>query len=193
MFLCCTSSKSRFEACHYKGIFIRCTKYSDFLWAWRSVCTSGSALAWSRYARHKKGRSRERSFEDRAVTHISLILNQLKKEVWSFSGHTHDTKMIWSACTLAFFTFLHAGEMIVPNNQAFNQSTHLSITHVAVGNANNPAILQIRIKHSETDLLWRGVDLYVGRTWSNLCAVSAIKGVDRWGLGGASAPPLFEQ
>jgi hypothetical protein len=115
-----------------------------------------------------------------------LILNQLK-QVWSPTGHTHDTKMIWAACTLAFFAFLRAGEMTVPNNQAFNQSTHLSIADVAVDAS--PAILQIKIKQSKTDLFRRGVELYVGRTGSNLCAVSAM--LDYLNKRGMSPGPLF--
>ena len=69
-----------------------------------------------------------------------LILNKLK-EVWSPSGHNHDVKMIWAACTLAFFAFLWAGEMTVPNNQAFDESAHLSVSDVAVDDASNPDCL----------------------------------------------------
>lgn len=69
-----------------------------------------------------------------------LILNKLK-EVWSPSGHNHDIKMIWAACTLAFFAFLRAGEMTVPNNQAFDESAHLSVSDVAVDDASNPDCL----------------------------------------------------
>ena len=102
-----------------------------------------------------------------------LILGQLKG-VWSPAGHTHDTKMIWAACTLEYFAFLRAGEMTVPNNQTFDPSVHLSVADIAVDDAKNPSVLQINIKQSKTDPFRRGVNLYVGRTGSDLCAVSAM-------------------
>ena len=116
------------------------------------------------------------------------ILSQLKG-VWSSSGHTHDTKMIWAACTLCFFAFLRAGEMTVPNNQAFDESAHLSITDVAVDDASNPSVLQIRIKQSKTDPFRRGVDLYVGKTSTAICPVSAV--LDYLSVRGMSPGPLF--
>ena len=102
-----------------------------------------------------------------------LILGQLKG-VWSLSGHTHDTNMIWAAYTLAYFTFLRAGEMTVPNNQTFDPSVHLSVADIAVDDAKNPSVLQIKIEQSKMDPFRRGVNLYVGRTGSDLCAVSAM-------------------
>ena len=102
-----------------------------------------------------------------------LILGQLKG-VWSPAGHTHDTKMIWAACTLEYFAFLRAGEMTVPNNKTFDPSVHLSVADIAVDDVKNPSVLQINIKQSKTDPFRRGVNLYVGRTGSDLCAVSAM-------------------
>ena len=64
--------------------------------------------------------------------------------------------------------------MTVPNNQTFNESSHLSVSDVAVDDAPNPAVLQIKIKQSKTDPFRRGVYLNVGRTGSNLCAVAAM-------------------
>ena len=95
-------------------------------------------------------------------------------------------KMIWAACTLAFFAFLWAGEMTVPNNQSFDQSSHAD---VAVDDASNPAVLQIKIKQSKTDPFRREVQLYVGRTGSNLCAVVAM--LDYLSVRGMSPGPLF--
>lgn len=117
-----------------------------------------------------------------------LILGQLK-EVWAPSGDTHDMKMIWAACTLAFFAFLRAGEMTVPNNETFDSSVHLSIADIAVDDAKNPSVLQISIKQSKTDPFRRGVDLYVGRTGSDLCAVSAM--LSYLSVRGMTPGPLF--
>ena len=118
------------------------------------------------------------------------MLSQMK--VCSPSGHTHDTVMIWAACTLAFFVFHRAGETTVPNNQSFNQSAHLSFADAAVDDSKNPVLLQIRIKQSKTDPFQRGVNLYniiIGRTDSNFFAVSAM--LDYFNMRGMSPGPMF--
>ena len=117
------------------------------------------------------------------------ILSQLK-QVWSPSGHTHNTKMIWAACTLCFFAFLRVGEMTVPNGQAFDESAHLSVKDIAVDDTYHPSMIQIRIKQSKTDPFRRGIDLFVGRTGAELCPVSAI--LDYLSMRGMSPGPLFK-
>lgn len=117
------------------------------------------------------------------------MLVQLK-QVWSSSGHTHDTKMIWAACTIFLFAFLRAGEMTVPNDQAFDESLHLSVNDRAVDDPIKPSIVQIKIKQSKTDPFQRGVILFVGKTGMALCPVSAI--LDYLSARGMSAGPLFQ-
>ena len=93
--------------------------------------------------------------------------------------------MIWAAYTLAFFAFLWAGEVTVPSNQTFDKSTHLSVLDVAVDDATNPTVLRIKNIKSKTDPFRRGL----GRTGSNLCAVSAM--LDYLNIRGMSPGPLF--
>lgn len=116
------------------------------------------------------------------------ILMQLKW-VWSSSGHTHDTKMIWAACTLCFFAFMRAGKLTVPTGQAFDESAHLNVKDVAVDDTANPSMIQIRIKQSKTDSFRRGVSLFIGRTGAALGPVSAI--LDYLQRRGMSDGPLF--
>ena len=106
----------------------------------------------------KRSEAKKKTSKRERLPISPLILNRLL-EVWSPSGCSHDTKMIWAACTLALFAFLRAGEMTVPNNQAFNESTHLSISDVAVDDVTNPAVMQIKIKQSKTDPFRKGVYL----------------------------------
>ena len=78
--------------------------------------------------------------------------------------------------------------MTVPSNQTFDKSTHLSVLDVAVDATNH--VLRIKNKQSKTDPFRRGVYLYVGRTGSNLCAVSAM--LDYLNIRGMLPGPLFK-
>ena len=117
------------------------------------------------------------------------ILNRLK-EVWSPSGHTHDIKMIWAACMLAFFAFLWAGEMRVPNNQAFNESSHLSISDVvADDDASTPTVLQIKTKQYKN----QEKNLHImqeGPVQISVCTVAAI--LNYLSISGMSPGLLFQ-
>ena len=121
---------------------------------------------------------------------ISLSILMQLKQAWSPSGHTHNTKMIWVACSLRFFAFLRVGEMTVPTGQAFDKSAHLSIKDIAVDDAKNPSMIQIRIKQSKTDPFQRGVDLFIDRTGAALCPVAAM--LDYLHIRGVSPGPLFK-
>lgn len=116
----------------------------------------------------------EKSGGKRERLPISPCLLKKLKDIWSPHSKEHDTKMIWAACCLCFFAFLRAGEMTVPSDQAYDASVHLSIQDIAVDDSKNPSVLRIRIKQSKTDPFRRGVDLYVGKTGSQLCPVTSM-------------------
>ena len=96
------------------------------------------------------------------------------KAVWSASMGEHDTRMIWAACCLCFFAFLRAGEMTVPSDTSYDPAVHLSVKDVSVDDSVNPSIVCIKIKQSKTDPFRKGIDLFIGKTGSSLCPVSAI-------------------
>ena len=116
----------------------------------------------------------ERGMSKRERLPISPCLLRKLKEVWSPQSHEHNTKMIWAACCLCFFAFLRAGEMTVPSDGAYDASVHLSIQDIAVDDSRNPSIIRIQIKQSKTDPFRKGVDLYVGKTGSQLCPVTSM-------------------
>ena len=103
------------------------------------------------------------------------LLRKLKG-VWENLVVGHDTKMIWAACCMAFFGFIRAGEITVPDDGAFDRNTHLGVGGIAIDNPSSPSFVRVRIKQSKTDPFRRGVDLFLGCTHTNLCPVAAILG-----------------
>ena len=116
------------------------------------------------------------------------ILRKLR-EVWSPSGTERDTKLIWAACCLCFFAFLRAGELTVPSDSTYDPAVHLSLSDVATDAPLNPSALRITVKQSKTDPFRRGVDLWVGRTGTDLCPVAAV--LDYMKVRGPRPGPLF--
>ena len=131
----------------------------------------------------------ERGMSKRERLPISPCLLRKLKEVWSPQSLEHDIKMIWAACCLCFFAFLRAGEMTVPSDGAYNASVHLSVQDIAVDDSSNPSIIRIQLKQSKTDPFRKGVDLYVGKTGSQLCPVTSM--LTYLCSRGMTAGPLF--
>ena len=104
---------------------------------------------------------------------ITPSLLRMMKGVWAPSAG-HDQKMIWAACCLAFFGFLRIGEMTVPDGGCFDPSVHLGVNDIALNSVKSPSFLRVTIKQSKTDPFRRGVELYLGRSNSDVCPVAAI-------------------
>ena len=97
------------------------------------------------------------------------------KAAWDPHATNKDIKMLWAACCLSFFAFLQIGEMTVPNDHTYyDRGSHLSFSDVAVDDSSNPRMLRITIKQSKTNPFRKGVDLFVGKTASELCPVRAL-------------------
>ena len=88
-----------------------------------------------------------------------------------------------------FFAFLWAREMTAPSDGAYDASVHLSVQDIAVDDSINPSVIRIRIKQSKTDPFRKGVDLYVGKTGSQLCPVTSM--LTHICSRGMAAGPLF--
>ena len=97
--------------------------------------------------------------------------------------------MLWAAAMICFFGFFRSGEITVPSITSFNPSTHLAWGDVSVDNIDSPTALCIRLKKSKTDQLGEGVNVYVGKTDTQLCPVGA--GLDYMAVRGSDPGPFF--
>ena len=96
------------------------------------------------------------------------------KSVLQKNPHLYHNIMMWAACCLAFFGFLRSSEFTVPSQAAFDMDTHLLPTDLAIDNKTNPQLLTVKIKQSKTDPFRQGVTLFLGRTESPICPITAI-------------------
>ena len=62
---------------------------------------------------------------------------------------------------------------MVPSDSERDPATHLLYGDVRLDNVFNPRFLKVTIKASKTDPFCRGVQIYLGRTESDLCPVAA--------------------
>ena len=75
---------------------------------------------------------------------------------------------------MAFFGFFGLGEILLPSGSTYDSNIHLSVGDVAVDSVENPKMIQISLRHSETDQFGQGSKIYLGRTKNGLCPVAAI-------------------
>ena len=82
--------------------------------------------------------------------------------------------MLWAACCVAFFGFLRVGELTAPSDASYDSTVHLSLSDIAVDNPAAPTIIRVAIKQSKTDPFRHGVNIFLGRTCTDLCPVAAL-------------------
>lgn len=101
------------------------------------------------------------------------ILRQIKA-TWESRGRDPDKVMLWAAACLGFFGFLRAGEFTVQSDAEYDPGVHLNRKDIAVDDPRKPTILRVTIKQSKTDPFRKGMDLFLGKTSTDLCPVVAI-------------------
>ena len=102
-----------------------------------------------------------------------VILGRLRVE-WQKKSDTKDATMLWAAATMCFFGFLRAGEVVTGSDSTFDPAIHLAHGDVLIDNQYPPQFLEVRIKASKTDPFRKGVSVYLGRSGTDLCPVSAV-------------------
>lgn len=106
---------------------------------------------------------------------ITPVIMRILKQHWANAAtRDQDNIMLWAACCLGFFGFMRAGEFTVTQSGEFDPASSLCLGDIAVDDHQNPSIIQVCLKQSKTDPFRRGVSIYLGKTESDLCPVSAI-------------------
>ena len=90
------------------------------------------------------------------------------------SAQDPDSIMLWAACCLCFFGFLHSGEITASSASHYDPSAHLTVKDVQINSRENPTVVKVLIKASKTDPFRKGVSIFLGRTYNGLCPVAAI-------------------
>ena len=85
-----------------------------------------------------------------------------------------DFIMLWAACCMGFFGFMRAGEFAAAQVSEFDPAVSLCPGDIAVDSHQNPTVVQVRLKQNKTDPFRRGVSIFLGRTWADLCPVTAV-------------------
>ena len=118
-----------------------------------------------------------------------IVLSHLKV-AWSTHPISQDCRMLWAAACTGFFGFLRCAEFTVPSVTAFDPCKHLTLDDVSVCRSQSVvSTIVLHIKVSKTDQFGKGVDIYLTRTGTSLCPVSALLGY--LSARGTSKGPLF--
>jgi hypothetical protein len=124
-----------------------------------------------------RGMKREealKSTESRVRLPITPSILRKIKQGWEERAGDPDIVMLWAAVCLGFFGFLRAGEMTVPSDSAYDPKVHLNFSDIAVDNPEEPTVLKVTLKQSKTDPFRKGINLFLGKTHSDLCPVVAL-------------------
>ena len=86
---------------------------------------------------------------------LPITLNILDVIHSSLHFDHYDDAILWAACCLGFFGFLHCAEFTI--NGRFNTQVHLSIGDIAVDHSIHSTCILVFIKASKTDPFREGV------------------------------------
>ena len=120
---------------------------------------------------------------------ITIDIMRQIKAVLMRAPEKYDNILLWAACCLAFFGFLRCGEFTVPNQLGYDKDVHLSINDIALDSRSSPTVVIVTIKQSKTDPFRQGVQLFLGKTGSDICPVSGI--LPFLAIRGSRQGPLF--
>ena len=99
------------------------------------------------------------------------ILWKIKSFVKAHYHNKINKRMLWAACTLAFFAFLHSSEYTSPSTKSFNKNSTLQVADIKVCRSR----LILQVKASRTGLFWEGVSMSIVQTGGSTCPVKALQ------------------
>ena len=83
----------------------------------------------------------------------------------------YQATMMWAACCLGFFGFMRAGEFSAASPR---EPASICASDVAVDSHTNPSMVRVFLRRAKTDPFGKGVAIYLGKTDSPLCPISAL-------------------
>ena len=82
---------------------------------------------------------------------ITLTIMEGIKRLLQQKPQSHDNVVIWAACCLGFFGFLHVSEFTIPVQEQYDHTTHLSFADISINNKHSPQLIKICIKQFKID------------------------------------------
>ena len=101
----------------------------------------------------------------------AVVMRQLKS-IWQAANpdQRFEYTLLWAASCMAFFGFLRLGEVASDPSEP----PIISVSSIAIDSHSNPSVIRIFLHRSKTDPFGQGAAIYLGRTNSDLCPVSAL-------------------
>lgn len=162
------------------------------------ICTEGSEIKHSEMPRLKyvstgiKKTQSLASIPNKRQSKLPITPSILRKirAVWDKDPHNYNNIMLWAVSTLGFFGFFRLGEILLGDQDKFDERLHLSAKDISIDSHDNPSMMQVHLKHSKTDQLAKGVNIIVGSTGNSLCPVAAMLAF--LAMRGSITGPLFQ-
>ena len=90
-------------------------------------------------------------------------------------GHQeYENSLLWVAMCFGFYGFMRSGEFVLKAGEPFDPEHHITIQDVTVDSHSNSTVVRILIKKSKTDQFGKGALIYLSRTETDLCPVTAL-------------------
>ena len=80
---------------------------------------------------------------------------------WSKPARNPNIVMLWAACCLGLFGFMHSGELTTTSTHEFDPQAMLTPADISVDSHQSPQILRVWLKQSKTNPFRAGVAKYL--------------------------------